>query len=151
MDTGRWCPLCASKVLPKYWDTVAAKPSTCLTNHLSHENIRTPDVEGFVRQLLRQIPGPLIVVWDNSVTHRGRLMRELEQKRERLHIEYVPAYALELNPDEGVCSRLKGLLANGRPDDLADREDHLVHCLADIRSSQSKLRACVHKSELPPF
>jgi transposase len=75
-----------------------------------------PDVAGFFRQLLLQIPGPLIVVWDNSVTHRGKLIRELEQKRDRLHIEYFPAYAPELNPDEGVWSQLKGLLANGRPD-----------------------------------
>lgn len=116
---------------------------------LSSENIRTPDVESFLRQLLRQIPGHLIVVWDNSVTHRGKLVRELEQKRERLHIEYLPAYAPELNPDEGVWSQLKGLLANGRPDDVAELEDHLLCRLADIRSSQSKLRACIHKSELP--
>jgi transposase len=119
--------------------------------HLSRDNIRGADVAGFLRQLLKQIPGHVIIVWDNSVTHRGALVRELDRKRERLTIEYFPAYAPELNPDEGIWSQLKGLLANGRPDDVIDLEDHLLSSLADIRSSQSSLRACVHKSELPLF
>ena len=44
------------------------------------------------------------------------MVRQLERERERLHIEYLPAYAPELNPDEGVWSQMKCLLANGRPD-----------------------------------
>lgn len=119
--------------------------------HLSQDNIRGTDVAMFVRELLKAIPGHLIVLWDNSVTHRGVLVRELDRKGERLRIEYFPAYAPELNPDEGIWSQLKSLLANGRPDDVAELEDHLLACLVDIRSSQSKLRACIHKSDLPLF
>ncbi|MBU1671009.1 MAG: IS630 family transposase [Actinobacteria bacterium] len=119
--------------------------------HLSRDNIRSADVAFFVRELLRTIPGHIIVLWDNSVTHRGALVRELDRTRERLHIEYFPAYAPELNPDERVWSQLKELLANGRPDDVAELEDHLLSSLVDIRSSQSRLRACVHKSDLPLF
>jgi transposase len=118
---------------------------------LSRENIRAADVAGFLRELLRAIPGHLIVVWDNSVPHRGKVVRELERKRERLHLEYLPAYAPELNPDEGVLSQLKGQLANGRSDDIDELEDHLLYALGDIASSQSKLRACVHGSQLPLF
>jgi len=118
---------------------------------LSRENIRTDDVAGFLRELLRAIPGHIIVVWDNSNTHRGKVVRELERKRARLHMEYLPAYAPELNPDEGVWSQLKGQLANGRSDDIDELEDHLLLALGDISTSQPKLRACVHGSQLPLF
>lgn len=118
---------------------------------LSRENIRAADVAGFVRQLLRHIPGHVILLWDNSLTHRAMPVRELETKRERLHVEHFPAYAPELNPDEGIWSQLKEILANGRPDDIFDLEDHLLSSLSDIRFSQSKLRACVHESDLPLF
>lgn len=118
---------------------------------LSRENIRADDVAGFLRELLRAIPGHVIVVWDNSNSHRGKVVKELERKRERLHIEYLPAYAPELNPDEGVWSQLKSQLANGRPDDVEELEDHLLYSLGDIGASQSRLRACVHGSQLPLF
>ena len=118
---------------------------------LSRDNIRSDDVASFLRELLRAIPGHIIVVWDNSIPHRGRVVRELERSRERLHIEYLPPYAPELNPDEGVWSQLKCSLANGRSDDLEELEDHLLRSIGDIAVSQSKLRACLHGSQLPPF
>ena len=79
------------------------------------------------------------------------MVRELERDRERLHIEYLPAYAPELNPDEGVWSQMKCRLANGRPDDVDELEADLLCALGDIAASQSKLRACIHGSQLPPF
>ena len=118
---------------------------------LSRDNIRSGDVASFLRELLRAIPGHLIVVLDNSNTHRARVVRELERDRERLHIEYLPAYAPELNPDEGVWSQMKCRLANGRPDDVDELEADLLCALGDIAASQSKLRACIHGSQLPPF
>jgi transposase len=118
---------------------------------LSRDNIRSDDVAAFLRELLKAIPGHVIVVWDNSNTHRGEVVRELERSRQRLHIEYLPAYAPELNPDEGVWSQLKCLLANGRPDDIDELEGHLLSSLGEVAASQSKLRACVHGSQLPLF
>jgi len=118
---------------------------------LSSENIRADDVASFLRELLRAIPGHLIIVWDNGNPHRGKVVKELARKRDRLHLEYLPAYAPELNPDEGVWSQLKGRLANGRPDDVVELEDHLLSALSEIAASQAKLRACVHGSQLPLF
>jgi transposase len=118
---------------------------------LSRENIRSDDVAGFLRELLRAIPGHIIVVWDNSNPHRGKVVKELERKRQKLHLEYLPPYAPEMNPDEGVWSQLKCSLANGRPDNVEELEDHLLYSLGDIGASQSKLRACIHGSQLPLF
>jgi len=75
--------------------------------------------------------------------------KDLERSRPRLHLEYLPPYAPGLDPGEGVWSQLRCSLANGRPDYLDELEDHLLCSLADIAASQSKLRACVHGSQLP--
>lgn len=114
-------------------------------------NISQQEVLSFLRHLIRHIPGHIIILWDRWVTHRGKLVKEYVGRHPRLHLEYLPAYAPDLNPDEGVWSQLKSSLANGRPDDICDLEGHLLACLADLRSSQPKLRACVHQSQLPLF
>ena len=57
--------------------------------NLSHNNIRADDVADFLRQLLRHLPGHIILVWDTSVTYRGKLVRELEHKREGFYFEYL--------------------------------------------------------------
>ncbi len=119
-------------------------------NYAGQDNIRSYDVAAFLRELLKAIPGHVIVVWDNSNPHRGKVVKELERSRQRLHIEYLPAYAPEMNPDEGVWSQLKCLLANGRPDDIDELADHLLSAILNLAASQSKLRACVHCSQMHP-
>jgi hypothetical protein len=83
---------------------------------LYEDNIHGEEVAMFLRHLLRQIPGHLIVLLDNGSTHRGDAVKELLCRTSRLHLESFPPYAPELNPDEGVWNHLKKTLANGRPD-----------------------------------
>ena len=57
----------------------------------------------FLGHLLRHLPGKLLVVRDRSQTHRSRLVVELVARpRGRLELEYLPAYAPELNPVEYI-------------------------------------------------
>jgi hypothetical protein len=65
---------------------------------LYFDNIGQEEVCMFLRQLLRHLRGPVIVLLDNSSTHYGKPLRQ----HRRLHIEHFPSYAPELNPDEGV-------------------------------------------------
>jgi transposase len=117
--------------------------------HLS--NIRQAEVCQFVQHLLRHLRGHVVVIWDNSNTHKGEPMRELCRRFHRLHLERFPAYAPELNPDEGVWDHLKDELANGCADDLAELLGDLVDALDDLKDSQPTLRSCIHRSELPRF
>ena len=39
-------------------------------------SFRSPDVVRFLRHLLRQIPGKLLIIWDGSPIHRGRAVKE---------------------------------------------------------------------------
>jgi transposase len=117
-----------------------------------HErNISGKEVLAFLRQLLKSVRGPIVVVWDNIKTRGGASIRDFCRRVPRLHLERFPAYAPELNPDEGIWAQAKCELANAGPNDLRDLSTRLRRTLRGINTSQRKLRACVHRSALPPF
>ena len=74
----------------------------------------------FLDQLLRTVPGRIVVVWDNLGAHRAKsVQRFVHRHRARLKLEYLPAYAPELNPVEQAWAYLKGhRLANYAPENL---------------------------------
>jgi hypothetical protein len=61
-------------------------------------------VIGFLRQLLRQIPGQVLVIWDGSPIHTGQPIKDYlaAGAAKRLHLERLPGYAPDLNPAEGI-------------------------------------------------
>lgn len=118
---------------------------------LYFQNIGQEEVCEFLRHLLRHLSGPVIALLDNSRTHHGKPLQDLLRQHSRLRIEHFPSYAPELNPDEGVWSQAKRDLANGRPDDIEELVQDLIHSIDRIRRSPAKLRYCILQSELPPF
>jgi transposase len=119
--------------------------------HLYEDNIQGDEVVLFLRHLLRQIPGHLIVLLDNGKTHRGDAVEELLAHTSRLHLEPFPPYAPELNPDEGVWHHLKSTLANGRPDTQTELMGVLAGEICQLAGSQRLLRGCIQQSDLPSF
>ena len=63
----------------------------------------------FLKQLLTEIPGKLLVIWDGAPIHRCRAVKErlAQGAARRLRLEQLPGYAPKLNPDEGVWRYLK--------------------------------------------
>jgi len=118
---------------------------------LYEDNIQAEEVAVFLRHLLRQIQGHLIVLLDNGKIHRGDPMEELLARTTRLHLEPFPPYAPELNPDEGVWNHLKSTLANGRPDTQTELMDVLSDEICNLAASQPLLWGCIQQSDLPPF
>lgn len=118
---------------------------------LYEDNIQGEEVLTFLRYLLLQIRGHLIVLLDNGTIHRGEPVRELLARTSRLHLVPFPAYAPELNPDEGVWNHLKSTLANGRPDTQNELMDVLANEICHLAASPPLLRGCIQQSELPPF
>jgi transposase len=55
----------------------------------------------FLKHLMRQIPGKLLVVWDGSAIHRSRALKDLLRSgaARRVQLEQLPGYAPDLNPD----------------------------------------------------
>jgi transposase len=118
---------------------------------LYEDNIQGEEVAVFLRHLLRQVRGHLIVLLDNGKTHRSDPVGELLARTSRLHLVPFPPYAPELNPDEGVWNHLKSTLANGRPDTQVELMDVLADEICRLAASQSLLQGCIQQSNLPPF
>src|SRR5215210_6738177 len=67
------------------------------------------DVVRFLKHLMRQIPGKLLVIWDGSPIHRGGAVKDFlaSGAASRVRLEPLPGYAPDLNPDEGIWKHLK--------------------------------------------
>jgi len=118
---------------------------------LYENNIQGEEVACFLRHLLRQIRGHLIVLLDNGKIHRGDPVQEMLGRTRRLHLVPFPAYAPDLNPDEGVWNHLKSALANGRPDTQAELMDMLADEICRLATAPVLLEGCIRHSDLPPF
>ena len=103
----------------------------------------------FLRELLRHMRGPIIVLLDNSSTHKGAPLEQLLGQHRRLRIEYFPSYAPQLNPHEGVWSLAKRDLANSCPNDVDELMEDILGAIEGVRNSSEKLRGCITQSELP--
>jgi transposase len=120
---------------------IAVSPKRCrctLYCQLYDDNIQGEEVAVFLRHLLHQVRGHLIVLLDNGPIHRGDPVQDLLARTSRLHLEPFPAYAPELNPDEGVWNHLKNTLANGRPDTQGELMDVLGEEICRLGASQSR-------------
>lgn len=115
---------------------------------LFYDNIGQEEVCTFLRELLRCLRGPIIVLLDNSSTHKGAPLEQLLGQHRRLRIEHFPSYAPELNPDEGVWSLAKRQLANSCPNDVDELMEDILDSIEGIPNSAEKLHGCIAQSEL---
>jgi transposase len=76
---------------------------------MQDHSYKGPDVVRFLQLLTREIPGKLLVIWDGASIHRCQAVKDFLRKGggKRIHLEQLPAYAPELNPQEGVWNLLK--------------------------------------------
>jgi transposase len=63
----------------------------------------------FLRHLSRYVGCKLLVIWDGGSIHRSKEVKNFLAGgwARKIHLERFPAYAPELNPDEGVWQHLK--------------------------------------------
>jgi len=67
------------------------------------------DVVRFLKHLMCQIEGKLLVIWDGSPIHRSGAVKDFlaSGAASRVRLEQLPGYAPDLNPDEGIWKHLK--------------------------------------------
>ena len=112
-------------------------------------NIVATDVVAFLRHLHRQIGRKLIVVLDRFNVHRKAVRLLNEQLAEWITIEWLPAYAPDLNPVEVIWSCTKyGDLANYVPGDLDDLEDAVLDSLISQSGHPSTKRSYFKTAKL---
>jgi transposase len=102
-------------------------------------------VVGFLRVLLRKIPGKLILIWDGSPIHRAHEIKDFLKRgaAKRLHMEQLPGYAPDLNPDVGIWNYLKRVeLGNVCCTDLKDLSTQLLRARERLRHKREIIRSC---------
>jgi transposase len=114
---------------------------------MQDRNMRTEEVEVFLRQVQRTLGRKLIVVMDRWPVHR-RAAKNMFGDR-RFWIEWLPPYAPDLNPVEHVWNHTKyGDLANYVPDDLLALEIEFDRSIAQTEKSPELLRSFFHAAQL---
>jgi transposase len=112
-----YAPVGQTPILREWWtrDHLSAisaiSPEGKLYFHSQDHSLNSDDVVAFLEHLLREMPGQMVIIWDGSPIHRRRTVQEFlsQGASQRLHLERLPAYAPELNPEEGVWQQLKGV------------------------------------------
>lgn len=107
---------------------------------VSDESINSDGVVGFLKHLLRHVPGRLLIIWDGGPIHRSLVVKEFlaAGAAKRIHLERLPGYAPDLNPDEGIWAHLKGVELRN----LCARD--LDHLRAEFRKATMRLRMKPH-------
>jgi hypothetical protein len=106
-------------------------------------------IAAFLRELLKQIPGKIIVVWDNGPMHKGLAVRELLKKTTRLTLENLPPYAPELNPVEQMWSHLKyGHCANQMVSNLFELDEIADDFMISTKHTKRYLKSYWHETPL---
>jgi transposase len=116
---------------------------------LHHDNIHAVEAERFVRRIRSRLGGKRIfLVWDRLNVHRSAAKR-LCRNRGYI-VEWLPAYAPDLNPVENVWRQTKYAdLANFVPDDVIHLEAEVATSLHFMRSEQAMLRAFFDHAGIP--
>jgi len=112
-------------------------------------NLSGEQIIDFLQHLLRQVRGPIVLVWDKAPIHQRQKVQEFLAQHPRLHVHNFPTSAPELNPVEYVWTQVGEYLASRAPDDIEQLAALVRAALHRIRVSQARLWACVYASDLP--
>jgi len=102
-------------------------------------------VVGFLRVLLRKICGPIVLIWDGSPIHRAHEIKDFLKRgaAKRLHLEQLPGYAPDLNPDEGIWNYLKRVeLGNVCCSDCDHLYREIIRAKERLRHKKEVIKSC---------
>ena len=125
--------------------TLEGKLSVMIRDH----SLSSEDVIIFLQQLQRQIHGKLLIIWDGSSIHRSKAIKAYLASggAKLIHLERLPGYAPERNPDEGVWSYLKRVkLKNVVCKNLPELEHELRKAVHRLRRKTNVLHGFIHQS-----
>jgi transposase len=102
----------------------------------------------FLRRLLREQAGPLLVLWDRGGPHLRRAVLDFIEAHPRVALVMFPKYAPELNPVEYVWTQITQRLAGRAPRNLPELSALLQAATRRIRAKPTRLRACLRSAPL---
>lgn len=112
-------------------------------------NIDSGAVVAFLRCLLKELAGQIIIVWDRFQPHRSKKVQKLLGITPCLHLAYLPPYAPELNPIEYVWAHTKmNPMANMTTLELETLATNTRGNMRSLQKKQPLLRSFLKKSGL---
>jgi transposase len=114
-------------------------------------NARGEHVVEFLRELRRQLPVPLTILWDKGNIHdRSKAVRAYLADHPSIETVPFPSYTPEANPDEGVWQHTKhGRLANFAPGDTTELRAELVKELERLHRRPKLLASFIRRARIP--
>jgi transposase len=106
------------------------------------------DVVRFLRHLMRQVSGKLLIIWDGSPIHCAQAVKEFLASGAslRLKLEQLPGYAPDLNPDEGIWKHLKCVeLKNLCCQSLSELKVELRRAKERLRHKRDVILGCIRQ------
>ena len=112
-------------------------------------NIDVETVVDFIRQLRKTLGRRLILICDRWSVHRAAAQQICANFQRTVEIEFLPGYAPDLNPVEGIWAHTKHSdLANFLPDNLLHLEANVWLSLIAKRSRPFLIRSFFHHARL---
>lgn len=105
----------------------------------------------FLKHRLRRMQGKLLIIWDGLPAHRGHTVRNFLRQgaAQRIHLERLPGYAPDLNPDEGIWRYLKQVeMRNRCCHNLDQLHYELRKATARLRLKTDVILACFKQAHL---
>jgi transposase len=124
----------------------AITPAGQLLLQMQDQAYHSEDVVRFLKHVLRHIDGKLLIIWEGASIHRSKVIRQFlrEGGAERIHLERLPAYAPDLNPDEGIWQYLKHVeLRNVCCHNLDELRLELRLVAARLRHRPHVIKGCI--------
>lgn len=97
----------------------------------------------FLQQILRRVPGPIVLVWDRHPIHKRKTVQNFLGNHKRLHMFYFPVAAPELNPAEFIWTQAAEYTAGTAPPNRQELQTNIFNAIARTRTSQKRLLACL--------
>jgi len=113
------------------------------------QNLTGLEVKAFLPYLLRHLRGPVVLLWDRGTIHKRQEVANYLRQHQRVHMEYFPAYAPELNPAEYIWNQADRALCNTAPENPSELQSLLSTSVDRLCSSQKLLWSCIYASDLP--
>jgi hypothetical protein len=116
---------------------------------LPGRSVNQEDLITHFRRLRRTFRTPLVILLDNLVQHKGKGLHAWCLSVSDVHLEYLPPYAPELNPAEGVWAHGKCVTCAGRLVDERGQLELLAREAIHTASAEPLLRGFIRGTKLP--
>lgn len=113
---------------------------------VQEEAYRGPTIVKFLKHLLRHVGGKLLIIWDGAPIHRAQVVKDFLRGggAQRIHLEILPGYAPDLNPDEGIWNYLKRVeMKNLSCPDVPTLRRELRRAKERLRHKKEIILACI--------